>query len=64
MDIPSVEDRPPLLASFREIVGWDASHDFGHALVVELEQMAVRPNISGIVGDEDGQVADQRDVMV
>jgi len=44
-----------------EIVRRNAGDDDGVPVGVQLEQVAPRPDVAAVVGDEDGQVADQPD---
>src|SRR5256885_11442730 len=59
--VPSVERVPPALAGGAEVVGRYAGDHGGLAVLVEEEEIAVRPDIGAVVGHEDRQIADQRD---
>ena len=62
MSVPIVENRPPFLSMFAEVIWGYARHVQGHAVGVKLKQFTMRPNVRRIVSDEDGNVANQCDV--
>src|SRR5207237_9700279 len=62
--LPIIERVPPALAGRAEVVGRDAGNHRGLALRVEEEQLPVRPDVGAVVGDEDGEVADQPDAQL
>ena len=62
--VPTVENCAPFLSTFREIIGWDTGHHLWHPRFIELEEMAVGQYICRVVGDEDGQVADEGHPML
>ena len=59
-----VERVAPALAGGREVVRWDAGDARGQALLVELEDFGVGPDVGAIVADEDGNVAEDADFAV
>ena len=61
---PAVMRVAPELAEFCERVGGIAADDFGFAAIVQEEKMSAGPDGYGIVGDEDGDVADESDAEV
>ena len=63
-DVPLVEGIAPALAGLREIVGRDTGNADGQEVLVELEELGVRPDVGAVVVDEDGDVANEADVAV
>ena len=62
--VPIVEHRPPLLAAFREVIRWHASDHLGHALIVELEQPSMGPDVCRIVRNEHRHVPDEGNTLL
>ncbi len=62
--LPIIERVPPALAGRAEVVGRDAGNHRGLTLRVEEEQLPVGPDVGAVVGDEDGEVADQPDAQL
>ena len=60
---PLVERVAPALAGDGEVVGRDAGDADGVALLVELEELGVGPDVGAVVVDEDGDVAEDADVF-
>ena len=58
---PAVERVAPALAGGAEVVGRHAGHQRRLAGVVEIELMAVQPDVGAVVRQEDRQVADEAD---
>src|SRR5689334_3495966 len=56
--IPAVVWIAPELAGGAEIVGRHPRHHQGRAVLVELEELLMGPDIGAVVGDEDRNVAD------
>ncbi len=59
--LPAIERVAPQLARLREVVRRHAGDHGRPARGVELEQLAVRPHVGAVVGDEDRRIADERD---
>ena len=60
---PVVDGVAPVLAGGAEVVGRGAGVGAGAAVAVEFEEVGVGPDVGGIVGDEDGEVAEDLDVV-
>ena len=59
--VPVVKRVAPELTVGGEAVGRAACHTRRHTVAVELEQVGIRPDVARIVGNVDGQVADDLD---
>ena len=64
VDVPAVERIAPALTRLAEVVGRDAGHHCRPAASVELEELGAAPHVGAVVGDEDRQVADDRDAEI
>src|SRR6185312_11191919 len=58
---PLVKRVAPALAGCGEVIRRDAGDTGGLTLVVELEDLGVRPDVGGVVADEDGDVTEDFD---
>ena len=58
---PVVDGVAPVLAGGAEVVGRGAGVGAGAEVAVEFEEVGVGPDVGGIVGDEDGEVAEDLD---
>src|SRR5262249_38388659 len=61
--VPAVNRIPPQLARLAEIIRRDARDQRRRAFVIEVEEMAVGPDVGAVVRDEDRGVADDLDPM-
>ena len=61
MRLPIVNGIAPKLPRFRKIVGRHARDEGGFQLVIELEKLAVRPNVGAVVRDVKRNIADDLD---
>ena len=61
VDGPLVQRVAPELAGRREVIRRHARHELRPALLVQLEQVGVRPDVGRITGHEDRRVAEQLD---
>lgn len=59
-----IEGISPALTRLAEIVGGNTGDDGGKPRIVEIEEMLVGPDIRAVVGDEDGEIADDTDATV
>src|SRR5207302_6355801 len=59
--LPVIERVAPALAGFREDVGGEPGDGRGVAGLVEEEEFPIAPEVDAVVGDEDGDVADEAD---
>ena len=62
--LPVVDGIPPELAGGAEVVGGDAGLHAEAPVLVQLEELAVRPDVGRVVRDVDGEVAHQRDAAI
>ncbi len=60
--LPAIQGVAPALAGGGEIVRRHAGHHLQPALGIQPEKVRVGPDIGTVVGDEDGQVAEQQHV--
>src|SRR5205823_6340042 len=63
-DIPAIKRIAPTLSRLAEIVGWNAGDDGGRARFVELEELAIGPNVGTVRSDVDRHVAHNVDVAL
>ncbi len=61
---PLVERIAPALAGGGEVVGRNSRDACGSALLVELKDFGVSPDVGGVVADEDGDVAEDFDLAL
>ena len=61
--IPVVQGVAPELAVGAEIVGRHTGYGLGNQRFIQLEELRLRPHVSGIHGHIDGQVADDADAL-
>src|SRR5262245_35378516 len=61
--VPAVNRIPPQLARLAEIIRRDARDQRRRAFIIEVEEMAVGPDVGAVVRDEDRGVADDPDPM-
>ena len=64
MEFPAIDRIAPQLAGRREVIGRDSGNHRRMPALVELEQVAVGPNIGAVVGHEDRDVADNLDAAL
>ena len=62
--VPVIQGVAPQLAVGGEVVRRDAGHRLGHQLLVQLEELRLRPHVGGIQRHIDGQVADDADALL
>ncbi len=62
--IPAIERVAPALAGLAEVVGRNAGDADGREIGVKLEEVGVSPDIGAVVGDKDGDIADEADGAV
>src|SRR5690606_15802505 len=58
MAVPAIERIAPELSGRTEVVGWHACDHPGAQVLVEVEQLRMRPDVRAVHRDEDRQVAD------
>src|SRR5262245_64795192 len=61
--VPAVNRIAPQLACLAEIIRRDACDQRREAFVIEVEEMAVGPDVGAVMRDEDRSVADDPDPM-
>src|ERR1043166_5427332 len=62
--LPIVDGVAPELARAAEVVGRDSGDEARAATLVELEEVGLGPHVSRVVRDEDGDVADDLNLLV
>ena len=62
--VPAVEGVAPALAGLAEVVGGDAGDADGREVFAELEDVGMSPDVGAVVGDEDGDVANEADAAL
>ena len=63
MDLPAIERVPPELAGLAEIVRRHAGHEPRLALLVQVIQFGMSPDIGTVLRHEDRHVADEPDLL-
>src|SRR5690606_1539305 len=59
--LPVVDRVAPALAGGTEVVRRDAAHPGAAAVGLEREELAMRPDVGAVAGDEDRRIADHPD---
>src|SRR6185369_8543596 len=62
--LPVVERVAPELASGAEVIRWNTRDDEWFSVLIQLELFRVGPNVSGVMGHKDRQIADNLDPVV
>src|SRR6185436_784082 len=62
--VPVVNRIAPKLTRAAEIIGRNSRDDYRTAVAIELEHLWMTPHVRGIVGNEDGRIADDSDASL
>src|SRR5690348_12051785 len=62
--VPSIQRISPALPGFRERIGRNSGNCFGVTIAIEQEQMRIGPDIAGVGGNENRDIADEFDISL